>query len=108
VNGAVEEAIVRARRRIAVGLAGPGRAFSYLGLLDGGGCALSATARERSLLLIIPADVFDSCLRGFGPASRPTCEGVARDLMTAVRRADVGFVRAMPGGRALSSGHKAV
>ena len=36
INGAVEKVIVRGGRRIRVGLAGPGLAFGYEGLIDGG------------------------------------------------------------------------
>src|SRR3954453_18611395 len=36
INGAVEKVLVRGDRRIRVGLAGPGKAFGYEGLIDGG------------------------------------------------------------------------
>jgi len=35
LNGAVEMTIERGQHRIPIGLAGPGRAFSYVGLIDG-------------------------------------------------------------------------
>ena len=36
MNGAVEKVIIRGDRRIRVGLAGPGHAFGYESLIDGG------------------------------------------------------------------------
>ena len=39
INGAVEQVIVRGGRRIRVGLAGPGLAFGYESLIDGGAVA---------------------------------------------------------------------
>ena len=43
----------RGDRAIRVGLAGPGRAFGYLGLIDGGASPVTATTRERTLLLAL-------------------------------------------------------
>lgn len=101
LNGAVEEAIERGNQRIPVGLAGPGRGFSYLGLIDGGPSALIARARERSLLLVVPAPVFQEYFHGTDRASYALFGGVERDLITALRRKDVGFVRAARAPRAL-------
>jgi CRP-like cAMP-binding protein len=101
LNGAVEEAIERGNQRIPVGLAGPGRAFSYLGLIDGGPSALIARARERSLVLAVPGPVFQEYFHGTDRASYALFGGVERDLITALRRKDVGFVRAARAPRAL-------
>jgi CRP-like cAMP-binding protein len=101
LNGAVEEAIERGNQRIPVGLAGPGRGFSYLGLIDGGPSALIARARERSLVLVVPGPVFQEYFYGTDPASYALFGGIERDLMTALRRKDVGFVRAARAPRAL-------
>ena len=101
LNGAVEEAIERGNQRIPVGLAGPGRGFSYLGLIDGGPSALIARARERSLVLVVPRPVFQEYFHGTDRTSYALFGGVERDLMTALRRKDVGFVRASRAPRAL-------
>jgi CRP-like cAMP-binding protein len=101
LNGAVEEAIERGNQRIPVGLAGPGRAFSYIGLIDLGPSALIARARERSLVLVVPGPVFQEYFHGTDPTSYALFAGVERDLITALRRKDVGFVRAARAPRAL-------
>jgi CRP-like cAMP-binding protein len=96
LNGAVEEVIERSGARIPVGLAGPGRAFGYLGLIDGLHSPLTARARERALLLAIPPSVFDEYFRGPGTSLSYAMFGsIERDLMAALRRKDVGFVRAV-------------
>ena len=59
INGAVEKVLVRGDRRIRVGLAGPGKAFGYEGLIDGGPSPVAAITRERAMLLVLPRDVFD-------------------------------------------------
>jgi CRP-like cAMP-binding protein len=97
LNGAVEEAIERGDHRIPVALAGPGRAFGYLGLIDGRAAQLTATARERALLLVVPAALFADYFHGTTPASYAFFVGIERDLMTALRRKDAGFVRAVRG-----------
>jgi CRP-like cAMP-binding protein len=102
LNGAVEEAIERARQRIPVGLAGPGLAFSYVGLIDGNPSALTAKARERSLVLVVPRPAFQEYFHGTNPTSYAVLGGVERDLIAALRRKDVGFVRAIRATRALS------
>ncbi len=95
LNGAVEEAIERGDRRIPIGLAGPGRAFGYIGLIDGQTSALTATARERSVMLVVSASLFDECLNGSSSASRAFFTAIERDLMRTLRRTDAGFVRAV-------------
>ena len=55
INGAVEQVLVRGNRRIRVGLAGPGKAFGYEGLIDGRPSPVTAITRERALLLVAAA-----------------------------------------------------
>ena len=100
LNGAVEEAIERGNQRIPVGLAGPGHAFSFLGLIDGDPSPLISRTRERSLLLVVPAPVFREYFHGSNSASYALFAGVERDLIMALRRKDVGFVRAVRAPRA--------
>ena len=97
LNGAVEEAIERGDRRIPIGLAGPGRAFGYIGLIDGQTSGHTATARERSVMLVVPASLFDEYLNGSSSASRAFFTAIERDLMRTLRRKDAGFVRALRG-----------
>jgi hypothetical protein len=63
INGAVEQVLVRGTRPIRVGLAGPGKAFGYEGLIDGRPAPLTAIARERALLLVVPRDLFAQLFR---------------------------------------------
>jgi CRP-like cAMP-binding protein len=88
VDGAVEEVIRRGRRAIRVGLAGPGRAFGYVGLIDGRPAPVSATTRERALLLVVSRTQFDALFYGSTIGSYGFFEAVERDLMTALRQAD--------------------
>ena len=64
MNGAVEKVIVRGGRRIRIGLAGPGQAFGYEGLIDGGPSPMTATTRERTLLLVLPQEAFERLFDG--------------------------------------------
>ncbi len=95
LNGAVEEAIERGERKVPVGLAGPGRAFGYTGLIDGRPCPLTATTRERSLVLLFPGAQFDAYFNGATPASYAMFGAIEHDLMAAVRRKDAGLVSEM-------------
>jgi CRP-like cAMP-binding protein len=85
LNGAVEELIRRGDGVIRVGLAGPGHAFGYLGLIDGLASSVAAATRERSRLLYLPPDVFDAL---FDPARLGAIafrEAIERDLVRALR-----------------------
>ena len=95
LRGAVELAIVRGQRRVPIGLAGPGHAFSYIRLIDGGAQPLTTRTRERTLLLRVPPDVFDAYFDGDTAASYALFNGIERDLMATLRRKDRGFVRAV-------------
>ena len=58
INGAAEKVIVRGDCRVRVGLAGPGKAFGYEGLIDGLPSPFTAITRERTLLLMLPREPF--------------------------------------------------
>jgi CRP-like cAMP-binding protein len=87
INGAVEKSVVRGDQRIRIGLAAPGQAFGYEGLIDGGPAPMTATARERALLLALPAGAFDRLFTGEEAGSRVFLDVVLRDLMATLRQA---------------------
>lgn len=87
INGAVEKALVRGDRRIRIGLAGPGTAFGYESLIDGHPAPVAAVTRERSLLLVLPRDVFEQILDKQDAVSRVVLEAVQRDLLVTLRQA---------------------
>src|SRR6516162_3821823 len=95
LNGAVEMTIERGRHRITIGLAGPGRAFSYVGLIDGKTAPVTMRTRELSLLLRIAPEPFTGYFHGATAESRVLFDAIERDLMGALRRNDLGFVRAV-------------
>ena len=64
LNGAVEMTIDRGQHRIPIGLAGPGRAFSYVGLIDGKTAPVTVRTRELSLLLRIAPEPFAGYFHG--------------------------------------------
>ena len=88
LDGAVEEVIRRGESAIRVGLAGPGRAFGYVGLVDGEPAPVTAATRERTLLLAVGRTQFDALFYGSTIGSYAFFEAVQRDLMTALRQAD--------------------
>jgi CRP-like cAMP-binding protein len=87
MNGAVEKVVVRGTRRTRIGLAGPGQAFGYEGLIDGGPAPMTATTRERTLLLLLPRDAFERLFSGEDAASQVFLDVVLRDLMATLRQA---------------------
>ena len=87
INGAVEKVLVRGDRRIRVGLAGPGRAFGYEGLVDGESSPAHAIARERALLLVLPADTFARLFDGDSEESLMFLDVINRDLAAWLREA---------------------
>ena len=87
MNGAVEKVIVRGGRRIRVGLAGPGLAFGYESLIDGGPSPVTAATRERTLLLMVPRPAFERLFHGETPESHVFLDVLLRDLMAALRQA---------------------
>jgi CRP-like cAMP-binding protein len=86
INGAVEKVIVRGGRRIRVGLAGPGLAFGYERLIDGGPAPVTATTRERTLLLLVPEAAFERLFHGEDSESHVFLDVINRDLMAALRQ----------------------
>lgn len=95
LNGAVEMTIERGQQRIPIGLAGPGRAFSYIGLIDGKTAPVTVRTRELSLLLRIAPEPFADYFHGATAESYALFNAIERDLMGALRRNDLGFVRAV-------------
>ena len=87
INGAVEKVIVRGGRRIRVGLAGPGQAFGYESLIDGGPSPVTAATRERTLLLVLPQEAFERLFNGETNISHVFLDVIHRDLMAALRQA---------------------
>jgi CRP-like cAMP-binding protein len=87
INGAVEKVLVRGSRRIRVGLAGPGMAFGYESLIDGGPSPVTAITRERALLLVLPRDPFEQIFNGENDVSRVFLDAVQRDLLATLRQA---------------------
>ena len=85
INGAVEKVLIRGDWRIRVGLAGPGRAFGYESLIDGRPSPLTAIARERAILLVLPRDPFDRLFNGEDPVSRGLLDVVQRELTATLR-----------------------
>jgi CRP-like cAMP-binding protein len=87
INGAIEKVLIRGNRRIRVGLAGPGRAFGYEGLIDGAPAPAHAIARERALLLVVPQNAFARLFGGESDESLTFLDVVNRDLATWLRQA---------------------
>ncbi len=86
INGAVEQVLARGSRRIRVGLAGPGKAFGYESLIDGGPSPVTAVTRERALLLVLPRDRFAQLFHGEDAVSRVFLHVIQRELVAALRQ----------------------
>jgi CRP-like cAMP-binding protein len=87
INGAVEKVIIRGGRRIRVGLAGPGLAFGYVSLIDGGPSPVTAITRERTLVLALPTTAFERLFNGEEPESHVFLDVIQRDLTGSLREA---------------------
>jgi CRP-like cAMP-binding protein len=85
INGAVERVLVRGDWRIRVGLVGPGRAFGYESLIDGGPSPVTAITRERSLLLVLPRELFEQLFNGEDAVSRGFLDVIQKDLTATLR-----------------------
>jgi CRP-like cAMP-binding protein len=85
INGAVEKVLVRGNWRVRVGLAGPGKAFGYESLIDGGPSPVTAITRERALLLVLPRDVFEQLFNGEDAVSRGLLDVIQRELTATLR-----------------------
>jgi CRP/FNR family transcriptional regulator, cyclic AMP receptor protein len=86
INGAVEKVLVRGDRRIRVALAGPGTAFGYEDLIDGGGSPFTAISRERALLLVLPREEFERLFHGEDAGARVFLDVIQRDLVASLRQ----------------------
>jgi CRP-like cAMP-binding protein len=86
INGAVEKVIIRGDRRIRVSLVGPGHAFGYETFIDGGPSSVTATTRERTLLLVLPQEPFERMFNGEDNASHAFLDVILRDLMANLRQ----------------------
>jgi CRP/FNR family transcriptional regulator, cyclic AMP receptor protein len=86
MNGAVDNVIIRGGRRIRVGLAGPGQVFGYESLIDGGQAPMTATTRERALLLVLPREAFDRLFHGETAGSHVFLDVINRNLMATLRQ----------------------
>jgi CRP-like cAMP-binding protein len=93
INGAVERVLVRGNRRIRVGLAGPGKAFGYEGLIDGQPSPVTQIARERSLLLVVPRDLFTRLFNGEDAVSRGFLDVIRNDQVITVHETLRPFTR---------------
>jgi CRP-like cAMP-binding protein len=93
INGAVEQVLVRGNRRIRVGLAGPGKAFGYEGLIDGLPSPVTAIARERALLLVVPRDLFARLFNGEDAVSRGFLDVIQKDQVITLRETLRPFTR---------------
>lgn len=87
INGAVEKVLIRSGRRIRVGLAGPGQGFGYEGLIDGDPSPVTAIARERVLLLVLPPDAFERLFHSETEDSLVFLDVINRDLAASLRQA---------------------
>jgi CRP/FNR family transcriptional regulator, cyclic AMP receptor protein len=85
INGAVEKVMVRGERRIRAGLAGPGKAFGYESLVDGGPSPVTAIARERALLLVLSRDPFERLFTAEDAISRVFLDVILRDMASTLR-----------------------
>lgn len=88
LNGAVEDVLRRERSSLRIGLAGPGRAFGYLGLLDGLPVPATAVARERARLLVLEAADFDVLVRAGDERARAFRAAVESDLIAMLRNTE--------------------
>ena len=86
INGAVEKVMTRGDRRIRVGLSGPGKAFGYEGLIDGGPSPVTAVTRERALLLVLSRESFQQLFRAEDAISRVVLDVILRDLVSTLRQ----------------------
>jgi len=86
INGAVEKVLVRADRRIRVGLAGPGKAFGYEGLIDDCPSPITAITRERALLLVLPHEPFMQLFEREDTISEVFLDVILRDLTATLRQ----------------------
>ena len=87
INGAVESVLIRGDGRIRVEMAGPGRAFGYEGLIDGGPSPLTAISRERALLLVLSEESFHRLFHEETDVSHVFLDVINRNLTASLRQA---------------------
>jgi CRP-like cAMP-binding protein len=85
INGAVEKVLIRGDRRARVGLAGPGKAFGYEGLIDDLPSPVTVMSRERTLLLLLPHDPFKQLFGREDTIARVFLDVILRDLVSSLR-----------------------
>jgi CRP-like cAMP-binding protein len=85
INGAVEKVLIRGDRRVRVGLAGPGKAFGYEGLIDDLPSPVTVMSRERTLLLLLPHDPFKQLFGREDTIARVFLDVILRDLVSSLR-----------------------
>ena len=85
INGAVEKVLKRGDWRVRPGLAGPGRAFGYEGLIDGEPSPITAITRERAVLLVVPRALFERLFNGEDAVSRGFLDVIQKDLTANLR-----------------------
>jgi CRP/FNR family transcriptional regulator, cyclic AMP receptor protein len=88
LRGAVEATIQRGERKQRVRLAGPGTACAYLGLIDQAPTPVDCRARERAVVLALPAARFRDLLEEDDPLGHRFLDAVQQDLVEALRSAD--------------------
>lgn len=88
LRGAVEDVLQAGGSELRVGLCGPGRAFGYLGLLDGSTASVASVARERSTVLAIDAQRFAGMMSACEGRARAFRDAVEADLMLSLRDAE--------------------
>jgi CRP/FNR family transcriptional regulator, cyclic AMP receptor protein len=86
INGAVEKVVARGDGRIRIGLAGPGKAFGYESLIDGGPSPITAITRERALLLVLSRDPFERLFTAEDAISRVFLDVLLRDSVATLRQ----------------------
>jgi len=85
INGAIEKVLVRGDRRIRVGLAGPGKAFGYESLIDGGPSPVTAITRGSG-------HSCSSC-RATRSSDSSTARTISRVFLDVIQRDIVGTLR---------------
>jgi CRP-like cAMP-binding protein len=85
INGAVEKVLIRGDRRVRVGLAGPGKAFGYEGLIDDRPSPVTAITRERTLLLVLTRGPFEQLFGREDTIARVFLDVLLRDLVSNLR-----------------------
>jgi hypothetical protein len=88
LRGAVESTLRRGGAAARVRLSGPGRIVTHLGVLDGGPTPYACRARERAVLLEVPAERFAGLDAGTDAAARLFWHGVFQDVADAIVHAE--------------------